>query len=142
MPINVFGGLLYTVGMLKSMVYRTLVIFLLMSAILSPTLADTVLAKRIDYSLTAVVGPLSEGFGVIHGPLGATVSDPVEPNASGVLGIGIDTSNPRPFGSMREVWFGPAGNIDDRPQREISIHWNGREIANRFCDEEIGRAHV
>lgn len=123
--------------MLKTMVSRTFIVILFMSAILSPTLADTVLSKRIAYDMTAVVAPRSDGFGIVHGPAGASVSDPVEPNAPGVLGIGIDTSNPRPFGSMREVWFGPAGNIDDRPQREISIHWNGREVANRFCDEDL-----
>ena len=119
------------------MLSRILVILMLLPFILSPAMADKVFAKQIRYDITAVLGPTSDGFGVVHGPIGASVADPVEPNATGVLGIGIDTNNPRPFGSMREVWFGPAGNIDDRPQREISIHWNGREIANRFCEEDL-----
>ena len=105
--------------------------------LLSSARAGMSLPKHIRYDITAVIGPTSEGFGVTHGAAGTRVTDPVEPNSPGVLGIGVDTNNPRPFGSMREVWFGPAGNIDDRPQREISIHWNGREIANRFCDEDL-----
>jgi len=123
--------------MLKTMLSRTVVLLMVLPLLLSTAFADKALPKHIRYALTAVIEPAGDGFGVIHGPAGVSVADPVEPNAAGVLGIGIDTNNPRPFGSMREVWFGPAGNIDDRPQREISIHWNGREIANRFCDEDL-----
>ena len=110
---------------------------LFLPLLLSSAHAGMSLPKQIRYDITAVIGPTSEGFGVIHGAAGTRVTDPVEPNAPGVLGIGVDTNNPRPFGSMREIWFGPAGNIDDRPQREISIHWNGREVSNRFCDEDL-----
>jgi len=123
--------------MLKSMLSRAVILMIFLPLLLSSARAGMSLPKQIRYDITAVIGPTSEGFGVTHGATGTRVTDPVEPNAPGVLGIGVDTNNPRPFGSMREVWFGPAGNIDDRPQREISIHWNGREIANRFCDEDL-----
>lgn len=123
--------------MLKTTLSRALALLMLLPLMLSVSMAEQTLPKHIRYDLTAVIGPTSDGFGVIHGTLGTSVSDPVEPNAKSVFGIGIDTNNPRPVGSMREVWFGPAGNIDDRPQREISIHWNGREIANRLCDEDL-----
>lgn len=95
------------------------------------------LSKRIHLSSILTIGPQSGGMGVIFAPQGTKVSDPVEPNAPGVLGIGLDTSNVRPVGSMREVMFGPAGNIDDYPQREVSIHWNGRELANRLTTEDL-----
>lgn len=123
--------------MLKTMLSRAIILMIFLPLLLSSARAGMSLPKQIRYDITAVIGPTSEGFGVTHGAAGTRVTDPVEPNAKGVLGIGVDTNNPRPFGSMREVWFGPAGNIDDRPQREISIHWNGREIANRFCDEDL-----
>lgn len=123
--------------MLKTMLSRAIILMIFLPLLLSSARAGISLPKQIRYDITAVIGPTSEGFGVTHGAAGTRVTDPVEPNAQGVLGIGVDTNNPRPFGSMREVWFGPAGNIDDRPQREISIHWNGREIANRFCDEDL-----
>lgn len=123
--------------MLKTMLSRAIILMIFLPLLLSSARAGMSLPKQIRYDITAVIGPTSEGFGVTHGAAGTRVTDPVEPNAQGVLGIGVDTNNPRPFGSMREVWFGPAGNIDDRPQREISIHWNGREIANRFCDEDL-----
>ena len=123
--------------MLTTLLSRAVILLIILPLLLCSAHAGISLPKQIRYDITAVIGPTSEGFGVIHGAAGTRVTDPVEPNAPGVLGIGVDTNNPRPFGSMREVWFGPAGNIDDRPQREISIHWNGREIANRFCDEDL-----
>ncbi|MFY8051466.1 MAG: hypothetical protein ACOVP2_02515, partial [Armatimonadaceae bacterium] len=123
--------------MLKAMFSRAILLTFLLPIMLTSAYARHSLAKQICYDLRAVIRPTSDGFGITHGGNGTRLVDPVEPNAPGVLRIGIDTSNPRPFGSMREVWFGPAGNIDDRPQREISLHWNGREVANRFCEEEL-----
>ena len=82
--------------------------------------------------------PIAQGYGVALLASNASFpSDPVEPNASGVFGVGFDTFNPRPFGSDRNKWFGPEGNFYDRPQREISLHWNGREIANRLCPVSV-----
>jgi len=46
-----------------------------------------------------------------------------EPNIEGSFAIGFDVNNP-----PTSAWFGPDGNFYDRPQREISLHWNGIEI--------------
>jgi len=46
-----------------------------------------------------------------------------EPNIDGSFAIGFDVCNP-----PTSAWFGPDGNYYDRPQREISLHWNGTEI--------------
>jgi len=121
----------------KTMLSRAVILLMSLTLMVTTAQAEVPLPKQVRYEIRAVVGPTSEGFGIVHGTAETIIADPVEPNAAGVLGIGVDTNNPRPFGSMREVWFGPAGNIDDRPQREISIHWNGREVANRFCEEDL-----
>jgi Peptide-N-glycosidase F, C terminal len=46
-----------------------------------------------------------------------------KPNIEGSFAIGFDICNP-----PTSAWFGPDGNYYDRPQREISLHWNGNEI--------------
>jgi hypothetical protein len=46
-----------------------------------------------------------------------------EPNIEGSFAIGFDICNP-----ATSAWFGPDGNFYNRPQREISLHWNGKEI--------------
>ncbi|MES2461271.1 MAG: peptide-N-glycosidase F-related protein [Armatimonadota bacterium] len=78
--------------------------------------------------------PVGPGYGVALLPEKASppIADWVEPNAPGVLAIGFDTENIRPWGSNRNRWFNAQGNYYDRPQREVSVHWNGREIANRL----------
>jgi len=47
-----------------------------------------------------------------------------EPNFEGSLGIGFDTFNP-----PTTNWFDEWGNVYDRPQRELSLHWDGKELA-------------
>lgn len=56
----------------------------------------------------------------------------MEPNDAAALGIGFDTHNPK-----TDDIFSADGNIYGRPEREISLHWRGREIANLFCPVEI-----
>jgi hypothetical protein len=56
----------------------------------------------------------------------------VEPNLRGTFAVGIDVHNP----PSREM-FTPWGNYQDRPQREVSLHWDGREIAKRVAPEEF-----
>lgn len=84
--------------------------------------------------------PESPGYGVALIPEGAAgtggIMDWVEPSASGVLAVGFDVSNPK----TRQP-FGPDGNIYGRPEREISLHWNGVEIANRLCPVEMRPGH-
>lgn len=90
--------------------------------------------EHFDASWTVFLPPVGPGYGVALLPDRAApkVADWVEPNAPGILGIGFDTNNPRPVGSRRTRYFDAQGNYYDRPQREISLHWNGREIANRL----------
>ncbi len=46
-----------------------------------------------------------------------------EPNIEGSFALGFDVCNP-----PTSTWFGPDGNFYSRPQREISLHWDGKEI--------------
>jgi peptide-N-glycosidase F-like protein len=45
------------------------------------------------------------------------------PSLEKSFAIGFDISNP-----PTAAWFGPDGNYYNRPQREISLHWDGFEI--------------
>ncbi|MDE2124998.1 MAG: hypothetical protein KGJ62_00215 [Armatimonadetes bacterium] len=65
-------------------------------------------------------------------------ADWTKPDAPGLFAVGVSTYDPPPpKGDRRARWFGPLGNIYNRPQREISLHWNGREIANRVCSAAL-----
>jgi hypothetical protein len=46
--------------------------------------------------------------------------------------LGIDVSNPR-----NEDWFRGPGNFYGHPEREVSLHWNGREIVKRRAAKEF-----
>ncbi len=70
----------------------------------------------------------------------------VEPNLRSSFAVGIDVHNP-----PSKEQFTPWGNYQDLPQREISLHWDGREIVKRvapkefrgdFADVEITWTHV
>lgn len=55
-----------------------------------------------------------------------------EPNIPGALAIAFDIYNPHsksPFDAL--------GNIYKRPQREVSLHWDGRERRNRLSPVEF-----
>lgn len=56
----------------------------------------------------------------------------VEPNLRKSLAVGIDVHNPK-----NEEPFSPWGNHQGLPQREISLHWDGREIVKRVAPEEF-----
>ena len=51
---------------------------------------------------------------------------PEEPNRSDAIGIGFDSNDP-----VSTDAFDADGNFYDRPQREVSVHVDGREILNR-----------
>ncbi len=56
----------------------------------------------------------------------------VEPNLDRTFAVGIDVHNPKstePFSK----W----GNYQDLPQREISLHWDGRELVKRVAPSEF-----
>ncbi len=61
----------------------------------------------------------------------------VEPNLAKSFAVGIDVHNPK-----NEEPFGPWGNYQGLPEREISLHWDGREIAKRVAPEEFRDAFV
>lgn len=60
------------------------------------------------------------------------VKDWTQPNLTGSFAVGIDVHNP-----PNEEPFGPWGNYQGLPEREISLHWDGREIVKRVAPEEF-----
>lgn len=59
----------------------------------------------------------------------------VEPNLPGVLAIGFDNVDPPTTNP-----FNADGNIYNRPQQQVSIQLNGREIYNRRAGTSLGAA--
>lgn len=55
-----------------------------------------------------------------------------EANLAGAFAVCFDTHNP-----PSEDPFNADGNIYGRPEREVSLHWDGREIANRLSGAEF-----
>lgn len=55
-----------------------------------------------------------------------------EPNIPGVLSIAFDTHNP-----PTSNWFDKWGNYHQRPQQEVSLHWDGVERANTLSPVEF-----
>ncbi len=56
----------------------------------------------------------------------------VEPNLTGTFAVGIDVHNPPNIEP-----FGPWGNYQGLPEREVSLHWDGREIVKRVAPSEF-----
>lgn len=56
----------------------------------------------------------------------------VEPNLRATFAVGIDVHDP-----PTEEPFGSAGNVLGLPEREVSLHWDGREIVKRLAEEEF-----
>jgi len=56
----------------------------------------------------------------------------VEPNLKGTFAIGIDVHDPRD-----EDMFSARGNYRGEPEREVSLHWDGREIVKRMAPAEF-----
>jgi len=56
----------------------------------------------------------------------------VEPNLVETFAVGIDVHNP-PIDEP----FGPQGNYRRMPEREVSLHWDGREIVKRLAPTEF-----
>ena len=60
------------------------------------------------------------------------VRDWTAPNLRGTFAVGIDVHNPK-----NEEPFGPWGNYLGNPEREVSLHWDGREIVKRVSPTEF-----
>ena len=58
----------------------------------------------------------------------------VEPNLAKTFAVGIDVHNP-----PTDEKFGPDGNYQSKPEREVSLHWDGREIVKRVSPAEFRR---
>jgi hypothetical protein len=83
--------------------------------------------------------PEADGCGLLlmdtacHGAAAVVppVRDWTEPNLPGAFGLAFDTYDP-PTDNI----FDANGNIGDQPQRELSLHWDGVEIANLLSPVE------
>ena len=98
---------------------------------------------QVRFGLTLEGTPRGAGLVLLNSRLTSTDSIPAdfdwaEPNVKGCLGIGFDTHNP-----PTEDPFNADGNIYDRPQREVSLHWDGVEVANAASPVDFadGRQH-
>ncbi len=109
-------------------------------------LAESVLVTmRIQVPTPDQLGD-AKGFGLvlIDPDLGTLAEDFVwdEPNTEHSIAIGFDVHNPQPTDLEPDEngrvmgWFDPMGNWYDRPQREISVHANGRERINVLSSVE------
>jgi len=56
----------------------------------------------------------------------------VEPNLKKTFAVGIDVHNPKD-----EEMFSAWGNYQGMPEREVSLHWDGREIVKRMAPAEF-----
>lgn len=92
--------------------------------------------REVEATFTLRMLHSSHGMGIALAPA-QQPGDWVEPSLPGVLSIGFDTSNPRTTN-----WFDAWGNIYGRPEREVSLHWDGVEIANRRSPVELRGAKV
>ncbi|MBI4881241.1 MAG: hypothetical protein HY812_16520 [Planctomycetes bacterium] len=101
-------------------------------------------AATVDASFALIMNTGGEGAGFAWldaGRFGAEGPAPeVEaweaPSIAGSFGVGFDASNP----PNRDPFRG-SGNAYDRPQHEVSLHWDGMEIAKKttaldFRDEQ------
>lgn len=96
----------------------------------------------IEVSFDLVMNTGTEGFGLALldtaqlWPWPLEVANWEAPSLPGAFGIGFDASNP----PNRDPFRG-SGNVYDRPQHEVSLHWDGTELVKRtakidFRDEE------
>lgn len=67
----------------------------------------------------------------VRGP-GPYVPSAAAPDLAGSFAVGLDVHNP-PSQEMFTEW----GNYEDRPQREVSLHVDGREQVKRVAPEEF-----
>lgn len=95
-----------------------------------------------DGGAILLLGTASHG---IRGPAPFTANW-AEPSVRGAFAVGFDVHDPK-----NDEPFGPWGNYEGRPEREISLHWDGRELVKRvapaefrggFADVEIALLHV
>jgi hypothetical protein len=72
----------------------------------------------------------TDAYGV-RGPA-PFVPDWTVPDLKGSFAVGIDVHDP-----PTSEPFGPLGNVLGKPEREVSLHWDGREIVKRVAPAEF-----
>jgi hypothetical protein len=105
------------------------------SAVAAGPAPTDALAGTVEASWTLTMNTGTEGAGFVwldvaaHGADGAAIV--VEaweaPDVPGCFGLGFDASDP----PNRDPFRG-SGNVYDRPQHEVSLHWDGIEIVKRM----------
>lgn len=90
--------------------------------------------KKISLRWKASIQSGGEGYCVALIPTNSEVGESNwdEPNLPGTFAIAFDVHNPK-----TSNYFNADGNIYGRPEREVSIHWDGTEIANRLSPVEF-----
>jgi len=84
--------------------------------------------ERVDATWEMTLPTTSKGYSAILSPnTTENLADPSEPNVPGAFAIGFNTYAPK-----TDNPFNADGNIYGRPQREVCLHVNGTEIANRL----------
>jgi hypothetical protein len=93
---------------------------------------------EVTFDLEISTGREGIGFALLdtatHGDKGKApkVDAWEEPNIAKSFGIGFDISNP-----PTKHWFDGNGNVYGRPEREISLHWDGIEVFNKRSELEF-----
>ena len=95
---------------------------------------------RLQAGLKLRVKPGADGMGLAflstaefsHTGPGPDIPQWEEPNLPGSFAVGLDIYNP-----PTKNRFDANGNVYDRPQREVSLHWDGLEVANRLSPVEF-----
>ncbi len=107
------------------------------------------LHRKVEASWTLRMNTGSEGFGflLLNAKVNGEGESPQpekweEPSQAGAFGIGFDASNP-----VNRDPFRGSGNTYDRPQHELSIHWDGMEIFKKttpkdFRDDKNHQVHL
>jgi Peptide-N-glycosidase F, C terminal len=112
----------------------------------TPDVVESVwVSVRIKVPTPEAMGD-AKGFGLVlidpdHGSLAEGFAWG-EPNTDHSIAIGFDVHNPVPNKDADENdrvmgWFDEFGNWYDRPQREVSVHVNGRERLNVLSGVEF-----
>ena len=100
--------------------------------------ADLAGEVEIRWDLTMSLGTEGMGFAWLdtgeHGESGEApaVEHWEAPSIPASLGIGFDASNP-----VNQDMFRGSGNIYNRPQHEVSLHWDGMEIVKKVSPVEF-----
>ena len=123
------------------------------NALVLPATRPTTLPSQFQVRAAVRLEAGGEGLGIVlfdasranatPDELVAGIEDWEEPSVAGAIGIGLDGRDPAiASGSDASAVSGGEGNIYDRPQREASVHVDGREVLNRQSPDFATNAPV